>query len=466
MSREKGTFNFAANFELLKKGPLDARMVVGTYADLTTPATWEDGDSLVWLYDGAIVAVSNDGDTSKNGLYFLNDADNYTLTASWDQLGSSSGSTLNAVENIGSGSGVYSGVSGTTILLRSIVGSGNTDVSISGDSLVVHSIDSTALQNGILKFEDAQQTFQPYPDLSTNLTFYTGSTSPTGVTYLNLNASLGVTELRLSTGSTHVSHDVGDIFWDNDDSTVSIQQTSDVIQQVGQELYVKVINKSGGLISNGDVVYISGSSGGRAAIAKARASDIDGDIVDEVIGMATEDILNDGEGFVTTSGIVRDLNTTGFTEGDIVYVSEVNWGGITDVKPTYPDFAVEVGIVTNVSATEGRVLIRVNNVSTTQQNVRGIQVVNPPVAGWTASTRSDVISIVGNAGFIYLPAAPQTGQQITVMDHDGDALSWNITIDGNGKNINADTQAIINTDWGSMTFIYNGTRWIANVITA
>ena len=40
MSRSKGTFNFAANFEGLLKAPIDARQLVNTYADLTNSTTW------------------------------------------------------------------------------------------------------------------------------------------------------------------------------------------------------------------------------------------------------------------------------------------------------------------------------------------------------------------------------------------------------------------------------------------
>ena len=87
MSRNKGTFNFSANFEPLLKAPLDARQVVGTFADLTDPSTWKDADELVWLYNGLIVGVGNDADPSLNGAYFLKDADNYTNALSWSKLG-------------------------------------------------------------------------------------------------------------------------------------------------------------------------------------------------------------------------------------------------------------------------------------------------------------------------------------------------------------------------------------------
>ena len=464
MSREKGTFNFAANFELLKKGPLDARMVVSAYSALTNSTTWEDSDSLVWLYDGAIVAVSNDPDFSKNGLYFLKDADNYNLTSSWEKLGAASGSTLNDVQNIGSGVGVFSGITGTTINLRSIVGSGNTNVALSGDSIIVNSIDSTALQDGILRFDTNQQTFQPYTAYTSGFTFYTGTTCPENLDRLNLNAHLTVTALRLSTGCTALTGTTflpGDLYWDTFDSTYSLQQTDEVKQQIGQELFVRAKNDTGGKIENGTVVYITGSDGGRPTIEPARASENDSEIIPEVVGMTTEDIPSGQIGFVTTAGLVRDVNTTGFTEGDAVYLSPSSFGGITNVKPEFPDFAVEIGVVTVTGETDGVILVKITDVSNSSSNIRGVEIKN---GGFTASTRSDVVFAVGS-GTYYLPPDPIRGQQITFVDQDGDASSFIITINGNGNPINSKSDdsppnynEVINKDFGSMTLIYRGEK--------
>ena len=90
MSRNTGTFNFAANFEGLLKAPIDARQMVGTYADLTLPGTW-NASGQVWLYNGAIVAVGSDPTPSNNGVYWLCDANNYTMSCAWLKAGSGSG---------------------------------------------------------------------------------------------------------------------------------------------------------------------------------------------------------------------------------------------------------------------------------------------------------------------------------------------------------------------------------------
>lgn len=118
MSREKGSVYFSSAFETKKVLPLDARQLVGTYADLTLPATWEDDDNLTWLYTGAMVAVGNDGDPSKNGIYWLCAAD-YTVSSNWVKVGEGTGTITGGKNGLGTdGANIVLGgdlLSGTTI---------------------------------------------------------------------------------------------------------------------------------------------------------------------------------------------------------------------------------------------------------------------------------------------------------------------------------------------------------------
>lgn len=88
MGRNEGTYKFSSNFELASKSPLDAKMLVGTKADLTTSTTWQPSSTpgQEWTYVGMIVSVWNDG--SNNGIYRLTNID-YTNPANWDKLGAS-----------------------------------------------------------------------------------------------------------------------------------------------------------------------------------------------------------------------------------------------------------------------------------------------------------------------------------------------------------------------------------------
>ena len=92
MSRNIGTFNFPANYEVNKLGPLDARAVTPLKSELID-------SSLPFPYLGMVVAVTEDT-SPNNGLYLLTSAD-ATLIASWTKVeatggGGSDVSTLSA----------------------------------------------------------------------------------------------------------------------------------------------------------------------------------------------------------------------------------------------------------------------------------------------------------------------------------------------------------------------------------
>ena len=67
--RKKGIFEMAGNYEPQIAAPLDARNAVESKADLTNPATWQDTSGAVYLYDGLLVAVTNDSAVENNGIY-------------------------------------------------------------------------------------------------------------------------------------------------------------------------------------------------------------------------------------------------------------------------------------------------------------------------------------------------------------------------------------------------------------
>lgn len=81
MARNKGMFQFAANFEIKNSAALDPRMVVATKAELYNKETWPYDGETAYLYNGLVVAV-----TEENELYMLIDAANYAVEASWKKI--------------------------------------------------------------------------------------------------------------------------------------------------------------------------------------------------------------------------------------------------------------------------------------------------------------------------------------------------------------------------------------------
>lgn len=92
MARNKGMFQFAANFEIKNAAALDPRTVVATKAELYNKETWPYDGETAYLYNGLVVSV-----TEENELYMLIDSTNYNSESAWKKM-STNGSTV-IVEN-------------------------------------------------------------------------------------------------------------------------------------------------------------------------------------------------------------------------------------------------------------------------------------------------------------------------------------------------------------------------------
>lgn len=146
---------------------------------------------------------------------------------------------------------------------------------------------------------------------------------------------------------------IGRLVWNDTDGTLSLGlKGGNSVLQIGQETMIRCVNKTGSTIANGSVVRITGSQGNRVTIVKAQADNRTN--AANTVGLATEDIANNAEGFVTALGAVRNIDTSAFTEGDTVYLSSSVAGGLTT---TAPSVSVRVGVVERAHATLGRIFV-------------------------------------------------------------------------------------------------------------
>ena len=140
------------------------------------------------------------------------------------------------------------------------------------------------------------------------------------------------------------------------DKTFDIDTGVGVIIQIGQELLVKVRNTTGSTILNGSVVRITGASGNRPTIELAQANSLAN--IYGVVGIVTADITNNAVGFATVHGLVRDLNTSAFNDGDDLFLSDTVAGGFTNVEPT---LSIPIGKVTYSNPANGTIFADVDN---------------------------------------------------------------------------------------------------------
>ena len=185
------------------------------------------------------------------------------------------------------------------------------------------------------------------------------------MTGLTINGNLDVTTIdEVDTIDFNLSptgtNGIGRLRWNNTDGTLDLGlKGGNVTLQVGQETVVRVVNKTGTLIPNGSVVRVVQVAGGVTGIALSLG---DNDLNSAgTIGITTEDIADNAQGFVTIQGLVHELNTNAFTEGDVLYLSPTIPGGITNVKPIAPQHMVIVGYCVKKGITDGHILLHVQN---------------------------------------------------------------------------------------------------------
>jgi hypothetical protein len=175
------------------------------------------------------------------------------------------------------------------------------------------------------------------------------------------SANAGIIDLDYLDFDTAAAHSVGvgELAWNNTDGTLDLGLQGGLKNKLGQQLVVRARNTSGSLISKGSVVRVVGVAGGFVGINLAQADSVANS--ETAFGIVAEDIANTSNGFVTINGIINGLNTNAFTEGDILYLSTTTPGAITNVKPASPNYIVVVGYVAKKSATDGHILLHVQN---------------------------------------------------------------------------------------------------------
>lgn len=154
---------------------------------------------------------------------------------------------------------------------------------------------------------------------------------------------------------------VGEMKWDSESGGVAIGLVGgNVTLNVGQETLIYARNVSGGAATDGQVVYIYGATGDNPSFKLANAN-ADA-TASATIGIVTESIANNASGFVNTFGLVHDLNTSGFSEGETLYLGTTD-GVLTSTAPSAPNYKIRVGWCVRSHPTQGMIFVSVSNMS-------------------------------------------------------------------------------------------------------
>ena len=155
----------------------------------------------------------------------------------------------------------------------------------------------------------------------------------------------------------------GTVYWDDADAiktlNIVMEDSGEVIQHVGEETYYRV--KASAAITEGQVVMFTGTVGASGGLRAAPATGLTSTQSEYIMGVATQNILNNEWGYVTWFGEVKKINTTGgveaWVDGQILYYNPAVAGGLTKNVPTAPNPKVIVASVVH-AATNGILFVR------------------------------------------------------------------------------------------------------------
>lgn len=160
--------------------------------------------------------------------------------------------------------------------------------------------------------------------------------------------SLDVDYIDFSTSAPSPVVKVGRAKWGPTGTLELFMGRGNITQQVGEEFFI--YGKASSAITEGQPIMITGAVGASGAITFAPA--IVG-ITDEnlLVGVATENIPVNEFGRVTTHGVVRGINTTGgsvgevWADGDVLWYNPAVAGAFTKFKPSAPNVKTQMAII-------------------------------------------------------------------------------------------------------------------------
>lgn len=129
--------------------------------------------------------------------------------------------------------------------------------------------------------------------------------------------------------------------------TVVHHNVSDAKWAITQDSYIVARNTSGGAVTKGQAVYVTGSTGARPEIAPA-----DADLHHHAIGLVVDAIANNGYTRIQTGGLLTGVDTSAWTAGSQLWLSSTA-GALTSTEPVHPASEQALAVVIYQHAVNG-----------------------------------------------------------------------------------------------------------------
>jgi hypothetical protein len=154
----------------------------------------------------------------------------------------------------------------------------------------------------------------------------------------------------------------GQVGWNADVGTLDIGLYNGTVLHSGQQTLYWV--KADETITVGDVVQFNGVAGFTPKVKKAVPSEINNNPT-LIMGIASANIADEANGYVTTFGMLKGISTTGLSLGDILFYNSntnASAGTLTTTQPEAPNAKIQLAAVVRESTgggLNGELLVRV-----------------------------------------------------------------------------------------------------------
>ena len=428
---------------------------VGIFKNIRTTSSydWED-TAFVWetvenTWETGVSSEAVVADQLEDTLYLIADSglsitgNPITDTIVFDNI--DKGSTQNIFKNIAV-SGQSTIVADSNDDTLTLVGAGGVSITTnaSTDTITISTagiVDGSGTTNYVAKWTDTDtigdsQIF----DNGTNVGI--GTASPAHKVDVDGGVYADYFQLDTSYSDGAIA---GKFSWNPDRETAELGLDGTVSLILGQDNLWYVKNQTGTAIPKGVAVMAVGALGASSRILVAPMV-ADGTISSKyLICITIEEIANGDDGFVIAQGKLRGINTSGFTQGTVLYCDPNNAGLLTSTEPTAPDLKLPIAFTIDsknngtlaIRVTAGTTIGEANDVELTSVADNDFLVYNSTSGAW----ENKVIGI--------FKTIVVSGQDDVVADAYNDTLTLvagsNITITTNATN---DTITIDSPDAG------------------
>jgi len=285
-------------------------------------------------------------------------------------------------------------------------------------------------------------------------------------------------DMTLLGNGSQPSHLEGRLFYDSENHTITMfNDEPDVSLQIGQELYIRVRNETPDDIPNGSVVRINGSHGGAAPTIVLASADSEEN--SQVAGFATHTIESNSFGYISTFGLVRDVDTDGgMSDGDALFLS-VTSGEYVNVDPGIPYYSVELGRVVVSHASNGIIFVDIAKRKLSGGDLKSVTALNQsgvPFVTYIADTNaggvttvSDFVYDSGNSAlYVNNKQVITSGDNVSLLNNDAGYLTTHPAISAASDSDNSGRtyiQDLLLDSYGHVTGISTATETVVDTDT-